>query len=163
MFGTPESVGSSSRMLLVPVIGLVVVAAALTGVYLWNRPVGPPAVSAAYVQYAPLELVTLRHQRSADALVISGLLRNPHQGGAVGRLSAVAFTFDRGGRFLASGRAPIDFPRLQPGDESPFTVTVPNPSAIGRYRVSFRTESGIVPHVDRRSDSPATVQQVSAR
>jgi hypothetical protein len=163
MFGTAESAASSPPAFLVPAIGLVVVAAALTGVYLWNRPVGPGTVSAADVQYAALELVTLRHQRSADALVISGVVRNPHQGEALGRLSAVAFTFNREGRFLASGRAPIDFPRLQPGDESPFTVTVSNSSAIGRYRVSFRTEAGIVPHVDRRGDSPATVQQVSAR
>jgi hypothetical protein len=163
MFGAAESPVSSPRMLLIPAIGLFVVAAALTGLYFWNRPVAQSAVSAAYVEYAPLELVTLRHQRRADSLVISGLVRNPHQGHAVGGLSAVAFTFDREGAFLASGRAPLDFPRLRAGDESPFTVTVPNSSAIGRYRVSFRTEAGIVPHVDRRSEPPATVQQVSAR
>jgi hypothetical protein len=163
MFGAAESPASSPRMLLIPAMGLFVVAAALTGIYFWNRPVAQSGMSAAYVQYAPLELVTLRHQRHGDALVISGLVRNPHQGQAIGALSAVAFTFDRQGGFLSSARAPLDFPRLQPGDESPFTVTVPNSSAIGRYRVSFRNEAGIVPHVDRRSESPAAAQQVSAR
>ena len=33
----------------------------------------------------------------------------------------------------------------------PFTVTLPGAADVGRYRVSFRTSEGIVPHVDRRS------------
>ena len=91
-------------------------------------------------------------------MVISGLVRNPHGGRdpiAVGDRLHVR----QAGAFLASGRAPLDFPLLQPGDESPFTVTVPNSPAIGRYRVTFRTESGIVPHVDRRGDSQVAMQQ----
>jgi hypothetical protein len=26
---------------------------------------------------------------------------------------------------------------------------------VARYRVSFRTDDGVVPHIDRRGDSPA--------
>ena len=37
------------------------------------------------------------------------------------------------------------------GDESPFQVTIPDIREVGRYRVSFRTASGLVPHVDRRA------------
>ena len=60
--------------------------------------------------------------------------------------------FDKSGTFVASGRAPLDFTTLQAGDESPFVVTIPNVSEVGRYRVSFRTDGGMLRHVDRRSD-----------
>lgn len=158
MFGAQGPVSRSPRILLVPAIGLFVVVAALSAIYLWNRPVAQ-AAAAVERSDAPLELVALRHQRRGDVMVISGLVRNPHGGHAIPSLSAVAFTFDKQGTFLASGRAPLDFPLLQPGDESPFTVTVPNSPTIGRYRVTFRNESGIVPHVDRRSDSQVAMQR----
>jgi flagellar basal body-associated protein FliL len=152
MFSGMQPAAASPRTFLIPVIGLLVVMAALSGIYLWNRQSGQ-SVSAAEAANAPLELVALRHQRRGEMMVISGLVRNPHGGRTIQSLSAVAFTFDKQGAFLTSGRALLDFPLLQPGDESPFTVTVPNSAAIGRYRVTFRTDSGIVPHVDRRRDS----------
>ena len=37
------------------------------------------------------------------------------------------------------------------GGESPFVVTVPGAADVGRYRVSFRTDDRVVPHIDRRS------------
>jgi len=161
MFDATQPSAASPRVLLIPAIGLFVVIAALSAVYLWNRPSAQP-VAAAEASTAPLELVALRHQRRGDSMIISGLVRNPHGGRPIQSLSAVAFTFDKQGTFLASGRSPLDFPLLQPGDESPFTVTVPNSPAIGRYRVTFRTDSGIVPHVDRRGDSQVALQQPSA-
>jgi hypothetical protein len=160
MFGA-ESSAVSPRVFVVPVIGLFVLIAALSGIYLWNRPSTP--VAAAEPSNAPLELVALRHQRRGGVMVISGMVRNPNGGHVIQSLSAVAFTFDKQGTFLASGRAPLDFPLLQPGDESPFTVTVPNSAAIGRYRVTFRTESGVVPHVDRRGDSQVALQPFAGR
>jgi hypothetical protein len=158
MFGAGESAAASPRMFLIPAIGLFVVIAALSAIYVWNRSSTQATAAAAESTDAPLELVALRHQRRGDVMAISGLVRNPHGGHTIRALSAVALTFDRQGSFLASGRAPLDFPLLQPGDESPFTVTVPNSPAIGRYRVTFRTESGIVPHVDRRGDSQVALQ-----
>jgi hypothetical protein len=101
---------------------------------------------------APLELVSMRHARDGEKLTVSGLVRNPRGGSELRRVSAIVFAFDRGGSFVASGRAPLDFVMLEPGDESPFVVTIPGVSEVGRYRVSFRTESGIVRHVDRRAD-----------
>ena len=58
-------------------------------------------------------------------LTVSGLVRNPGAGAAVNGVTAVVFAFDRDGAFVASGRAPLDFGALAPGDESPFVVTVP--------------------------------------
>jgi hypothetical protein len=66
----------------------------------------------------------------------------------------VILTFNRAGAFINSARAPLDFTTLEPGDESPFVVTIPSAADVGRYRVSFRTDAGVVRHVDRRtSDS----------
>ena len=97
-----------------------------------------------------LELTALGHERDADRLTVRGVVRNPPSGSEVGRLTAVVFLFNRDGGFLASGRAAVDATTLTPGAESPFVVTVPGAADVGRYRVSFRTDEGIVPHVDRR-------------
>ena len=101
---------------------------------------------------SPLELLSMRHAREGATLTVSGLVRNPRGGGGVSRVTAVVFAFDRAGTFLTSGRAPLDFTTLDPGDESPFVVTLPNVSEVGRYRVSFRMEEGAVRHVDRRAE-----------
>jgi hypothetical protein len=99
----------------------------------------------------PLELISMRHTRDGETLTVTGLVRNPRAGGNVTRVTAVILAFNRAGAFINSGRAPLDFTTLQPGDESPFVVTVPSASDVGRYRVSFRTEGGVVRHVDLRS------------
>jgi hypothetical protein len=96
----------------------------------------------------PLELTALTHERDANRLTVRGLVRNPASGGAVRGITAVVFLFDRSGDFVTSGRAPID--ALPPGAESSFAVTIPDVKDVGRYRVSFRTDDRILPHVDRR-------------
>jgi hypothetical protein len=114
------------------------------------------ASAAAASANAPLELMSLRHERSGARLVVSGLVRNPVAGTPVDALSAVVFLFDAQGTFITSARAGVDFNRLAPGDESPFVISVDAPSKVARYRVSFRTDSGILAHVDRRSEQPPT-------
>jgi hypothetical protein len=113
-----------------------------------------PAVAAHQVN-TPLELLSLRHEREGVNLSVAGLVRNPAAAPIVERLSAVVFLFDQQGQFVTSARAPIDFLKLTPGDESPFVVKVAAPQSVARYRVSFRTEDGTLPHVDRRGDPPA--------
>src|SRR4051812_43853469 len=125
---------------------LVVVAFAMLSV---SRSNATSPARAAGVKSPSLELLSMRHERQADALTVTGLVRNGGSGPA-DRLIAVVFVFDRSGNFLTSGRAPIEFLSLAPGDESPFKVSVPNASDVGRYRVSFRTDAGVVKHVDRR-------------
>jgi hypothetical protein len=114
-------------------------------------------------QAAPLELVAMRHTRNGDTLTVSGLVRNPRAGTELRRVSAIVFAFDRSGTFVASGRAPLDFVTLEPGDESPFLVTIPGLTNVGRYRVSFRTDSGVVRHVDRRADSTRLAAALQVR
>jgi hypothetical protein len=116
-----------------------------------------PTTVAAVQQDSGLELLSMRHERDGDTLAVTGLVRNPGAASARG-IIAVVFAFDHGGNFVASGRAPLDFVTLAPGDESPFHVTIPHVSDVGRYRVSFRTESGVVRHVDRRAALQASAR-----
>ena len=102
----------------------------------------------------PLELISLRHERQDGRLAITGLVRNPVGGQTLDKLAAVAFVFDREGAFLTSARVGVDFTQLAPGDESPFVIRLDAPSHVARYRVSFRTEAGLVPHIDRRGQEP---------
>jgi hypothetical protein len=107
--------------------------------------VPPPAVA------LPLELVALGHERDGDRLIVRGIVRNPTSGAAVDRLTAVVFLFNRDGGFLSSGRVAVETPALRPGTESTFVVSVTGAAAVDKYRVSFRTDDRIVPHVDRRA------------
>ena len=105
--------------------------------------VAPPPV--------PLELVALGHDIDGDRLTVRGVVRNPASGAVRDRVTAVVLLFNRDGGFLASGRATVESRTLNPGGESTFVVTIPGASDVGRYRVSFRTDDRILPHVDRRT------------
>jgi hypothetical protein len=109
---------------------------------------------AAQQQIAPLELVSMRHARDGRTLKVTGLVRNPADGAPLVSVAALVFAFDRSGDFVASGRAALDLATLEPGDESPFVVTLTDLAEVGRYRVSFRTEAGPIRHVDRRAATP---------
>ena len=56
--------------------------------------------------------------------------------------------------FIASSKANVDFLKLGAGDESPFVVSLDAPTPVTRYRVSFRTDDGVMPHIDRRGTTP---------
>lgn len=102
-----------------------------------------------------LELMSLHDSRQAGSLTITGLVQNPRTGSELSRVAVTAYTFDDHGSFLASGRALIDVTALAPGNESPFTVTVPVSDNVARYRIGFRDETGrVIAHVDRRQPGP---------
>jgi hypothetical protein len=135
---------------LIALAGLVVV---LIGGALVTRFAGGTAAiaSAAPAREPSLELLSLRHVRQGESWTIRGLVRNAPVGAELGTVTAVAFLFDRTGSFLASGRASLEFAKLAPGDESPFTVTVAATGEVARYRLSFRAGDGrLIRHVDRR-------------
>jgi hypothetical protein len=150
--------GISGRPLIRVAVGAVMTLAIVIGAIIGARTSGTPASEVSGVR--PLELVSMRHQREGTTLTVSGLIRNPAAGAAVNGVTAVVFAFDRNGGFVASGRAPLEFGSLAPGDESPFVVAVPNVSDVARYRVSFRTGHGVVRHVDRRSNQVQLAQAV---
>jgi hypothetical protein len=108
----------------------------------------------ATVESAPLELVALGHEREGDGIIVRGVVRNPGSGAERDRVAVVVFLFNRDGGFLTSGLAAVEVPALAPGSQSGFIVTVPHAGEVGRYRVSFRSDDRIVPHVDRRDHGP---------
>lgn len=114
-----------------------------------------PDRAAASEEAAPLELLSLTHSTAAAGLTITGLVQNPRGGAALSEVTAVALLFSADGAFIGSGRAPLDFTRLDPGSESPFVVNVPTTKRVARYRVSFRRSDGaVIAHVDKRSGGP---------
>lgn len=133
---------------------LVVLAGGLMWMMSGPRGTTPVAVG----PNSPLELVSLTHARQDKKLAVSGLVRNPASGKPIEHLSAVVFLFDRMGTFVTSSRANVDFLKLGAGDESPFVVSLDAPASVSRYRVSFRTDDGIVPHIDRRGASVAPAE-----
>ncbi len=148
-YAAPESAGRQR--------GLVAAAAAfailLVGFGVVRMSGDRPAAAAAAA--SPLELLALGHEREGARLAVAGLVRNPAEGSTVDHLSAVVLLFDEQGTFVTSARAPVDFMTLGAGDESPFTVRLDAPQTVARYRVSFRTDTTGVPHVDRREVPPA--------
>jgi hypothetical protein len=142
-------------MVIVAPLALIILGAAIA-FYPADADISAPEPSAAAPAAAspavPLELLSLKHSQEANSLTVTGLVQNPRSGAPLSKVFATAFVFAADGSFLASGRAPLDFTTLGPGDESPFVVTVPVTGAVARYRVGFRSADGrVVAHVDRRS------------
>ena len=135
------------------VFGAVVAMAILAGGVARRAPRAATPVAVAGAPAAPIELVALGHERVGDDLTVRGVIRTSSSGTGVDRLTAVVLLFTPDGGFLASGRAAVGAPALQPGGESTFVVTVPRAGDVGRYRVSFRTDERVVPHLDRRHES----------
>jgi hypothetical protein len=102
---------------------------------------------------APIELIAMTHTRDGNRLTVSGTVRNPKGGEPLTRIDAVVSAFDRTGSIATTGAAPLAFTTLQPGDESFFAVAVSGSAGISRYRVSFRTGTSLLRHVDRRARS----------
>jgi hypothetical protein len=163
MFESADLTQTRSRLAVALGLGmLVVVAGAALAVVLGgagrssavgprsNAVQQPAAAGSAPVAPAPLELVALSHERDASSLTVRGVLRNPAGGEELGQLMAVVLLFNHDGGFVASGRAAVQAPRLGPGGETTFVITVPDVADVERYRVSFRTEDRAVPHVDLR-------------
>jgi hypothetical protein len=158
----------SSRSVVVGVVGLFVFAtvAALAVVFSTGSRAGVSPAAAPVVDSRaaaatatnianplPLELVALGHERDGDHLIVRGVIQNPAAGPRFDRLVVVVFLFDADGGFLTSGRATIDNATLVGGGESSFLVNIPGATKVARYRVSFRTDSAVVPHVDKRHAS----------
>jgi hypothetical protein len=159
LFATPEARAAWPRRLVVAaaIVAIVVfVGVAMRSGATLDRGVGsaPSAASASASTQSSglLELLSLKHTQQANTLTISGLVQNPRDGVPLSKVAATAFLFGADGTFLASGRAPLDFTILRPGDESGFVITVPVTKPVARYRIGFRGDDGrIIGHIDRRT------------
>ena len=164
MFTFMQPVTALPRLASVVLAGVLVVGAGASLLVALSRSgdvaahaVSRPAAGAAEPQsIAPpaapaLELVALGHERHRDELTVRGIVRNPASGSPVNQLTAVVLVYNRAGVFLTTGRALVQASTLGPGGESTFLVTIPGAADVGRYRVSFRSEDRVIPHVDIRS------------
>lgn len=165
LFGVDREADAPSRTPIVVAAGALVVATVLglavffsTGRAQPARPAGVEDSRASTVSAvaqrrvtAPIELIALDHERSADGLTVRGIVRNPANGLDVTHLTAVVLLFNSTGNFVATGRGAVVAGDLLPGAQASFVVSVPGALDVGRYRVSFRTDDDhVVPHVDKR-------------
>ena len=147
LFSEPEPASPwGRRFVVIGCLAALVVAIGLTLSLTRSRPssvaTGTVTQASTATSGSPLELLSLRYTQESDRLVITGLVQNPRAAAPISRVVATAFVFGKDGTFLSSGRAPLDFVTLTPGEESPFVVNVPVTGKVTRYRVGFRTEDG---------------------
>jgi hypothetical protein len=158
LFSGPTSAANSRSVVIVGVGLFIFATIAALAVVLTNgthgigtrAPTSAPAPNSVQPASLPsLELQALGHERDGDRLIVRGVVRNPTSA-ASGAITAVVFAFDHDGGFVTSARATLDTPVLAPGADSTFLVSLPHAEHVVRYRVSFRTDTTIVPHVDKR-------------
>jgi hypothetical protein len=162
MFARDHPTASRSRLAVATALGVLAVGASAALVVALgggrSRVVEPRSNAArraapvedGTVDRTPLELMALGHERDADSLTVRGVLRNPASGKELTQLTAVVLLFNHEGGFVASGRAAVQAPTLDPGAETTFVITIPGVADVERYRVSFKSADRVVPHVDRR-------------
>jgi hypothetical protein len=151
MFMRPRA-GVRRNPILSAAAGVAVTVALVVGAAMATRQSANPASSAARTPSdAPLELLAMRDVRDRDTLTISGLVRNARRGSEVDHVTAVVVAYGRDGHSLGTAKAPLEVPRLRPGEESPFVVSLPGMTGVQRYRVTFRGSGGVVRHIDRRA------------
>jgi len=155
-FATPERMPASRWQARMAVV-LAIVACAAVPYALYQLGVFSAIATAAPAGRAqPIELLSLRHTvDDTGSFTVTGLVQNPQGGRKTSAIVAVVYLFDDAGRFMATGRAGLDVPSLEAGEEGTFTVTIPKTAGVGRYRVGFRlADGGVVAHLDRRGQAP---------
>jgi hypothetical protein len=157
---TSQPVASGSRWGLALAVGAFVVAsaAAMIVVFGGDAPGTRIAIASGSEQapapqprrLGPLELIALSQERDGNQLTVRGIVRNPAAGTEMDRLTAVVVLFNQDGNAVATNRTPVASAALIPGGESTFAVTIADAADVARYRVSFRSDEHVVPHVDKR-------------
>ena len=150
--------GSRQRLLMGGAAALASVVVAVAGMWLFGGRASGSEQSAPRV---PLELVTLSDARADGVLAVTGLIRNPQAGAAVRALEADVRVFDAAGIMIATKSGLVDVVDLGPGQESAFTLALGEVATAARYRVSFSAAGTILPHVDRRVNTPSAVSKTA--
>jgi flagellar basal body-associated protein FliL len=154
MFGTVQrEAPAGSRFVLVGAAALIIMLGGALVFLSTSSSEDDHGTVASAPQADPLELVSLAHARESRVLTITGTVRNPSSGSKIEGLTAVVSLLDNNGGLISTKDVPLDYRALGPGEEAPFTVSVPDAGSVARYRVSFRAGTDVVPHVDRRNDA----------
>ena len=152
MFAALRPARERSRSAVAATAGIFVVATLAAAVVGFSSHRTPDLRGRSAAQ-APLELLALDDEFDAGRLTIRGIVRSPTGATSAAHLIAVVQMFSADGAFVASGRTDVDTTSLEAGREGTFAVTVPGATDVSRYRVSFRSDDRVVPHVDRRESA----------
>jgi hypothetical protein len=136
--------------IVVLVIGTLVMTSERSTPAQARRPAGAPAAATTTGELS-LELIALGHEREKDRLTVRGVVRGASA--AEGGLTAVVLLFNREGTEIGSGRTEVAPAGPDPSGERPFVISVRSAGDVGRYRISFRSDDHVVPHVDRRGQA----------
>jgi len=94
-----------------------------------------------------LELLSLDASRDGSTLAVTGVVRSRAEE-PLTAVTAVISAIDAKGRPVGRGSVPLA--AIRPRSESRFVVTISDVNEAARYRVSFRSATGVIRHVDRR-------------
>jgi hypothetical protein len=145
---------SMRRRLLLAVGGACVVVAGVVWIAMMSDRYEPPAQRVVSPHAESLELLSLQAARDGGTLAITGLVRS-RADEPLTTVTAVVSAIDAKGRPVGRGSVPLT--TILPRRESRFVVTIGNVSDAARYRVSFRSATGVIRHVDRRAERPSAV------
>ena len=145
--GRVAAAGAAGALVVATVVGALVLS---SGDEAARPPASEGPANVAAANNFPLELIALGHERESDRLTVRGVVRG-RASTSDPTLTAVVLLYDRDGEFIASGRAQVGDPDAAPNDDRRFMVSVPAGAQVSRYRISFRSDDHIVPHIDKRN------------
>jgi hypothetical protein len=145
---------SIRRRLLSVVMGACVVVSGVVLIAMMSDRYEPPAARVVSPHAESLELLSLDASRDGSTLAVSGLVRSRAEE-PLTAVTAVVSAVDAKGRPIGRGSAPLA--AIMPRRDSRFVVTIPDVNEAARYRVSFRSATGVIRHVDRRAARPGDV------
>lgn len=139
---------SIRRRLLSVMIGASVVVAGVVSIAMMSDRQEAPAPRVVSPHAESIELLSLAASREGSTLAVTGTVRSRTEE-PLTAVTAVVSAIDAKGRPVGRGSVPIA--AIMPRRESQFVVTIPDVNEAARYRVSFRSATGVIRHVDRRA------------
>jgi hypothetical protein len=135
------------RRLLSVLTGASVVVASVVVIAMMSDRYEPPAAPVVSPHAQSLELLSLDASREGSTLAVTGLVRS-RADEPLTTITAVISAIDAKGRPIGRGSVPLT--AIMPRGESRFVVRIGDVNEAARYRVSFRSATGVIRHVDRR-------------
>jgi hypothetical protein len=146
-FEAMDMQSSIRRRLLSVVVGACVVVAGVVLIAMMSDRYEPPPTRVVSPHAESLELLSLDASRQGSTLAVTGIVRSRAEE-PLTAITAVVSAIDAKGRPVGRGSVPLD--AIRPRGESRFVVRIQDVNEAARYRVSFRSATGVIRHVDRR-------------
>jgi hypothetical protein len=153
-FEAIDTYPSIRRRLLSVLIGASVVVAGVVAIAMMSDRPDPPARPVVSAHAQSLELLSLEAARDGSTLAVTGLVRSRAEE-PLTMVTAVVSAIDAKGRPVGRGSVPLT--AIMPRGESRFVVKIDDVNEAARYRVSFRSATGVIRHVDRRAGRTSDV------